>query len=161
MEKLYKSVNGVLNYWEAFDKDKNSVIVHWGIVGEKGQAKSLTHIDISKVRARVQNDYNQLLKEGYKPIDEDDLFTLNIEFTVDGFGDEEDLDKRHSLEEKLDAILAWTGLGHVDGGSIGSGTMEVCCLVTDIEIAKRVVEDNLKNTEYNNFSRMVDQTLYE
>ena len=101
------------------------------------------------------------MQEGYKPIDEDDLKTLSIEFEVEGFGDEEDLDKRYALEEKLDAILAWTGLGHVDGGSIGSGTMEVCCLVVDFEIAKRVLADNLKNTEYNNFSRIVDQTLYE
>jgi hypothetical protein len=38
---------------------------------------------------------------------------------IDGFGSDRDIDKRHRLEERLNELLGWTGLGHVDGGSIG------------------------------------------
>ena len=79
---------------------------------------------------------------------------LEIEYIIEGFGTEEDLDKRHRLEEIMDEVLGWTGLGHTDGGSIGSGTMEVGCIVVDYEIAKKVIEENLKNTEFSNFSRI-------
>ena len=65
-----------------------------------------------------------------------------------------DLDKRHRLEERMDQTLGWTGLGHCDGGSIGTGTMEVCCLVVDFDIAKRVIEADLKNTEFGDYTRI-------
>lgn len=65
-----------------------------------------------------------------------------------------DLEKRHRLEERMNGTLGWTGLGHCDGGSIGSGTMEVCCLVVDFDIAKRVIEADLKDTEFSNYTRI-------
>jgi len=40
------------------------------------------------------------------------------------------------------------------GGSIGSGTMEVGCRVVDFEIAKKVIQDNLKGTEFGDYSRI-------
>jgi hypothetical protein len=76
--------------------------------------------------------------------------------TARGFGTEQDLDKRHRLEGKLDRILGWTGLGHTDGGSIGSGTMEAGCVVVDFEIAKKVIEENLKDTEFGNYTRIFE-----
>jgi len=54
----------------------------------------------------------------------------------------------------MDEVLGWTGLGHTDGGSIGSGTMEVGCIVVDFDIAKKVVEENLKGSEFANYSRI-------
>jgi hypothetical protein len=72
-------------------------------------------------------------------------------------GNSEDLDKRHRLQERMDETLGWTGLGHCDGGSIGSGTMEVCNFVVDYEIAKRVIEEDLSGTEFANFTRIYDE----
>jgi hypothetical protein len=54
----------------------------------------------------------------------------------------------------MDEVLGWTGLGNTDGGSIGSGTMEVGCVVVDFEIAKNVIEKSLKGTEFENYSRI-------
>jgi hypothetical protein len=65
-----------------------------------------------------------------------------------------DLEKRHKLEDRLNETLGWTGIGHCDGGSIGSGTMEACCLVVDFEAAKRVIEADLPGTEFADFSRI-------
>lgn len=36
MLKLYKLVNNELNYWETWDNDEKSAIIHWGIVGQRG-----------------------------------------------------------------------------------------------------------------------------
>ena len=75
-----------------------------------------------------------------------------IEYPVDGMGTTKDLDKRHKLEERMNETLGWTGLGNCDGGSMGSGTMEVCCFVVDFKIAKRVIEEDLKSTKFGDYS---------
>ena len=77
-----------------------------------------------------------------------------IEYAIGGFGTKQQLEKRHALQDRMDETLGWTGLGHCDGGSSGSGTMEVCCLVVDFDIAKRVIETDLRDTEFGNFTRI-------
>lgn len=72
-------------------------------------------------------------------------------------GTPEDVDKRYELQERMDETLGWTGLGHCDGGSIGSGSMEVCCFVVDFEVAKRVIAEDLKGTEFEDYSRIYDE----
>jgi len=65
-------------------------------------------------------------------------------------GTPDDLEKRTRLQSRMDQTIGWTGLGHCDGGSIGSGTMEVCCFVVDFEVARQVIEKDLTNTEFSN-----------
>jgi hypothetical protein len=69
-------------------------------------------------------------------------------------GTSADLEKRQSLQHRMDNVLGWTGLGHCDGGSTGGGTMEVCNLVVDYAIAKQVIEEDLQGTEFENFARI-------
>ncbi|MFT4668158.1 MAG: hypothetical protein ACI9XB_005138 [Gammaproteobacteria bacterium] len=82
------------------------------------------------------------------------IYGATKECELNRFGSEEDLDKRHRLENRINETLGWTGLGHTDGGSIGSGTMEVGCMVVDFDVAKKVIIEDLKNTEFENFSRI-------
>ncbi len=154
MLKLYKLTDNQLHYWETWDKDEKTAIVHWGVVGQRGQDKEVKSGLFSNFRKTVQKEINKKLKDGYVEFGEDKLSFLEIEYKIDGFGTEQDLEKRHRLENKLDEILGWTGLGHTDGGSIGSGTMEVGCMVVDFEIAKKVIEVNLKNTEFADYTRI-------
>jgi hypothetical protein len=70
---------------------------------------------------------------------------------------EESLENADKIEEKMNETLGWTGLGHCDGGSIGSGTMEVCNFVIDFEVAKKVIEEDLSGTEFANFTRIYDE----
>lgn len=154
MLKLYKSIGNQLYYWETWDKDSKTAIIHWGIVGQKGQTKEVKSSLLSNFRKIVHKEINEKIKEGYTEFSEDKTSFLEIEYIVDGFGTEQDLEKRHRLEEKMDEVLGWTGLGHTDGGSIGSGTMEVGCIVVDFDIAKNVIEESLKGTEFNNYSRI-------
>lgn len=154
MLKLYKLIDNQLHYWETWDKDEKTAIVHWGIVGQRGQDKEVTSGLFSNFRKTIQKEIDEKIKDGYTEFDEDKIAFLEVEYKIDGFGSEQDLDKRHRLEDHLNELLGWTGLGHVDGGSIGSGTMEAGCMVVDFEIAKKVIEDNLKGTEFGDYTRI-------
>lgn len=154
MIKLYKIIDNRLHYWETWDEDDKMAIVHWGVVGDRGQIKEIKGGLFSNFRSQVQKEINEKLKEGYAEVENGKMIFLDIEYAIDGFGTEQDLDKRYRLEEELNQLLGWTGLGHVDGGSIGSGTMEVGCAVVDFDIAKKTIDENLKGTEFSNYSRI-------
>lgn len=154
MLKLYKRIDNQLHYWETWDKDEKTAIVHWGIVGQRGQTTEVKSGLFSNFRKLVQKEIDKKLQEGYAVFDEDNYAFLEIQYKIEGFGTDQDLDKRHRLENKMDEVLGWTGLGHTDGGSIGSGAMEVGCMVVDFDIAKKVIEEKLKDTEFGNYSRI-------
>ena len=157
MLKLYKNINGRLHYWETWDKDDKTGTVHWGEVGDKGQMKDVKSGLFSNFRKEIQKEIDQKLSDGYQQFDDMEQFTLLIEFKVDGMGTPEDVERRTRLQSKMDETLGWTGLGHCDGGSIGSGTMEVCCFVIDFDIAKKVIADDLIKTEFSDYTRIFDE----
>lgn len=64
------------------------------------------------------------------------------------FGSDDDFEPRHRIEEELDAYLSAKGLGFVDGGSIGGGTMEVFCEVTKLGPGKNAILEFLKEPGY-------------
>ena len=154
MLKLYKLTDNQLYYWETWDKDEKTAIVHWGIVGQRGQDNEIKDELLSNFRKTVQKEIDEKLNEGYAEFDEEKVSFLEVEYKINGFGTEQDLDKRYRLQGKLDEILGWTGLGNIDGGGIGSGTMGACCIVVDFEIAKKVIEEKLKDTEFADYSRI-------
>jgi hypothetical protein len=158
MIKLYKNSQGELLYWETWDKDEKNGIVHWGKVGQTGQHKEIKSGLFTNFRKIIQKEIDEKIKEGFQEFDESKLSFLEIEFIIEGFGTNEDLEKRHRLEEKMDAVLGWSGIGHCNGGSIGSGTMEVGCEVVDFDIAKSVIEEKLKDTEFSNYTRIFKQS---
>jgi len=159
MIKLYKNIDNALQYWETWDKDQKTGIVHWGIVGQQGENKEVKSSLFESFRKKIQKEINGKVNEGFGEIDIDDHHTLLIEFAIKDMGTPEDLNKRTKLQTKMDGILGWTGLGHCDGGSIGSGTMEVCCFVVDFNIAKQVIEQALKGTEFANYTRIYDENV--
>jgi hypothetical protein len=155
--KLYRREAGkVVAYHEAWIHG-SKITEHWGTLGERGETcehgldeKLSQHDNLQKVLAKA-------LAAGYEPVDVDDHGILLIEYPVKDIGTTKDLDKRHALEERMNETLGWTGLGHCDGGSIGSGTMEVCCFVVDFEIARRVIEQDLKGTKFEDYSRIYNE----
>ncbi|GAA3964993.1 hypothetical protein [Mucilaginibacter dorajii] len=157
MLKLYKQSGDQILYWETWDKDAKTGIVHWGIVGTPGQNKEVKSRLLSSNKKQIQSEINMMVKDGYEEVDIDDQYTLLIEFKIDGMGNADDIAKRTRLQNKMDHTLGWTGLGHCDGGSIGSGTMEVCCFVIDFDIAKSVIIKDLENTEFSDYTRIFDE----
>jgi len=154
MLKLYKFTDAGKHYWETWEN--NGVhTVHWGVLGTKGESKEVRSSLFKKAETVIQSEIHRLVEQGYDEIE--DEFTLLIEYEVDGMGCEADVEKRHRLQKRMSETLGWTGLGGCDGGSIGSGTMEVCCFVADFEVAKAVIEADLNGTEFENYTRIYDE----
>lgn len=157
MLKLYKQIDGELHYWETWDKYEKTGVMHWGKVGEQGNQNQAVSGIFSSFRKTVQKEIDKQLADGYRPIDEEHQYYLLIEYKIDGMGTEEDLDKRNRLQQRMDETLGWTGLGHCDGGSTGSGSMEICCMVVDFDIAKHVIENDLQGTEFAGYTRIFNE----
>ena len=155
MEKLYKRVDGVLYYHEAWAHG-GVLVEHWGVVGERGKTRKTTLKETSGEHA-IAEALRPDREDGFAPVSTNDHVRLLIEYKVDGFGAGTDLDKRHAVEDRLNETLGWRGLGICDGGSIGSGTMEVCCFVVDFEIAKRVIAADLATTKFADYTRIYDE----
>ena len=150
MIKLYKLQNGTMQYWETWENN-GIYTIHSGEIGNKGNSIEIKDEFMKSARKVVEKEMEKQKTEGFSEIPDDDLKRLLIEYKIEGMGNEADLEKRHKLEDRMNETLGWTGLGNCDGGSIGSGTMEVCCLVVDFEKAKRIVEEDLTGTEFSNF----------
>jgi hypothetical protein len=154
MKKLYRynEKNSCYFYDEAWIDD-DEVVEHVGQVGTKG--RTISH-EISPTLSDEQNVLNVLqpaLNGGYTEISREEQSVIAIEYLLEQVTNEA-LSKRHSLENRLNETLGWLGIGHCDGGSIGSGTMEVFCLLVDFDIGRQAIIEDLANTEFDDYERM-------
>lgn len=154
MNTLYKKENNNLKFIQFWDDSNGSTVLNYGDVGIEGEYKEFKNNKDGLMSLKVENIIEQKISEGYSVFDEENFPRLIVEHKVEGMGNTNDLDKRYRLESLLKELLGWTGLGDCDGGSMGSGSMEVCCFVVDYEIAKKVVEEKLKDTEFADYSRI-------
>lgn len=127
MLKLYKEIEGVLNYWEAWP-DGDVVVVHWGVVGQRGQARRHKPDLFSTHQKKADKLARKPMSEGYKEIPLGDHWTLTVQQRMTG-NDAADLDRRNQMIDGLNNMLGWIGAGHVDGGDIGSGTTNVFAFI--------------------------------
>lgn len=81
------------------------------------------------------------------PEDEDhNRHQIVVQYTLAHSSSAKDLQKRHSIEQLLDASLEEADLGYCDGGDFGSGTMNVFCVVKPRHnAAKSIIETLRKN----------------
>jgi hypothetical protein len=143
MEKLYKQSAETIQYWESWEHE-DSIVVHYGVLGEEGETERLPLTPT--VREHVEAEAAARRSEGYAPVADDDHVTIIVQYRVEGFGTEADLERRHGVEDLLNNRLGWTGLGHCDGGDIGSGTMNIFCLVVDPDVAVPVILRTLEQS---------------
>ena len=143
MRKLYKRDGERLLYWETWDDD-GKFIMHWGVVGDEGETQAVRSGLFRDAEKTVAEEMARREQAGYAEIDEDDLQTVLIQYRTATWGDPEDPEKRQAMQDLLDNALGLTGLGHCDGGTIGSETINVCCLVVDAQIAAPVIVQALK-----------------
>jgi hypothetical protein len=153
MLKLYKRTDSTPRYHEAWCND-GTITEHWGIVGERGESRKHKLAKGEDEEDAILRVLQPAAEVGFAPIESEDHAILLIEYAVEGFGTTQQLEKRHALQSRMDETLGWTGLGACDGGSSGSGTVEVCCYVVDFDVAKRVIEADLKGTEYGDYTRI-------
>jgi len=143
MIKLYKKCSKGLEYWEAWE-NKGVVTLHWGIVGENGDSLTIKLEKGQSAEKVIFSEAGPAKKQGYAPIDDDDHSQIVIQYRLKTWGTKKDLDTRYKVEGVMNESLGWTGLGHCDGGDIGSGTINAFCFVVDVKIAKDVVVTALK-----------------
>jgi predicted DNA-binding WGR domain protein len=155
--KLYRFADEKKEYWETWEDETLSHTIHWGELGTRGESKTVKSTLFTKAEKAIQKEIDHMVSLGFRRIDSDALYTLLIEYAIDGMGTEDDIDKRHRLESRMNETLGWTGLGECDGGSIGSGSMEVCTFVVDFDVAKAVITQDLAGTEFANYTRIFDE----
>jgi predicted DNA-binding WGR domain protein len=145
--------DAALLYVEAWYAD-GKVVEHWGTCGERGETReheAPSEEEAARVLARLSK---RARTKGYRPIPNSRMKMLIVEYVLDSWGSLEDLDRRHELQESFNALVGWLGLGHLDGGSIGSGSMEISLMVVDYAIAKAAIERATKGTEMAGFNRI-------
>jgi hypothetical protein len=148
--KLYKRVNDGIDYHEAWAGGRG-VVEHWGRCGTRGETKE-HFADPGKEQGVMDAIFDEALAAGFAPMPDEDCAWMLIHRSVEGFGTPGDLDQRHALEDYLNEELGWLGLGHCDGGSIGSGSMEAACPVVDFDIAAAAIASRLASSPFVGFS---------
>ena len=152
---LHRKSDNKFEYWETWEKDENSSIIHFGIVGDKGETVILEK-PFNERKDILKSELKKRVEEGYLPIAEDNFETIVIEYLVTENA-HVDLEKRNKLESRLNEFLGWNGLGKCDGGSSGKNTLEVFCLVVDYDLAYKLITEDLTNSEFSDYSRIYQQ----
>jgi hypothetical protein len=155
MLKLYSKADGKFRYHEAWTDDAG-IIEHWGVVGTKGRTRSHPLTENLAESTQIRRLLAPLRATGFKPLRTNQHRTLVVEYKIRGFGSSNDVRKRYKLQERLGNLLGWLGLGHCDGGSIGEGSMEVCCFVVDFAVAEKAIIRDLRGSSFANYTRIYD-----
>jgi hypothetical protein len=151
MFKRYRRSGGVIDYHEAWPAD-GAVIEHWGVCGERGETRehpAPAAADQRKVLGELKAKAAAL---GFKAVPISRHAQLVVGRPIAGMGTPQALEERHALEAFLDEQTGWLGLGHCDGGSIGSGSMEAFCFVVDAPIARAALTRVLAASPFSGFT---------
>lgn len=148
--KLYKRNDGRLLYREAWIDGEN-IVKHVGVYGERGAISQQTASGPARQREVMDAITADAKADGFKAIPEARLIGLLVSKEISGAGTKDDLRRRHALEDFLNEVTGWRGLGHCDGGSIGSGSMEAFCLVVDYKVAAEVIAQELASSQFHDF----------
>ena len=151
LSKLYRRSDEALEYREAWDSE-DSIIEHWGACGTLGETRQHRFDDATDRFRIFANLLQSARADGFEPITQEQHQIRVVQRPIDGHGSSNDLERRHALEEWLNQRLGWLGLGHCDGGSSGSGSMEAFCLVVDFEIAANPLATELAASQFDDFA---------
>jgi predicted DNA-binding WGR domain protein len=146
MIKLYRNDGEMLHYWEAWNTN-NEITIHWGAVGQEGDTREITLPPGNDVSSVIEAEAAQPRAEGYQEIEGDRLQRVTIQYPILEMGTTADLEKRYEVETLMNNRLGWTGLGHCDGGDIGSGTMNIFCFVVDPDKAAQIIAEELNEND--------------
>jgi hypothetical protein len=149
--KLYRrDEHGTLLYHEAW-RAGGRVVEHWGRVGEPGDRRFHELDDDLDERTVIARLLGPFQAAGGREIPLDDHEPLAVVFAaVEGQGEAERA-KLQALEDRLDELLGWHGLGHCDGHAADGPELIVECFVVDADAGRRVIAADLAGTEFADF----------
>jgi hypothetical protein len=160
MFKRYKrDVTGaIVAYHEVWvDLSPRRIVEHWGMLGEPGE----TDTHRIKLLGSLERQINGLLGPaedlGFEEIDDGEYKTLTVEYALSEARQPEDREKIEAVCDALTEILGWTGLGHCDGETVTSQTIELTCRVLDVNLAEEKIADAFKDTEFSGYARIYQE----
>lgn len=145
-------------YWEYWKSWKIYTIHYWNI-WTIGVTEEITNWFFSNAEKTIEKKEKEILSKWYKHLNDIKEYRLIIEYNIEGFWDESDIVKRHNLQNKMDELIGWNWLWMCDWWSTWWWTMEVCCFVIDFNLAKKVIENDLKDTEFSDYIRIYDEDM--
>jgi predicted DNA-binding WGR domain protein len=146
MLKLYDQSKPTLNYWEAWE-DGYDVVIHWGEIGSEGTTRRETIPRSQTAENVITAAAEEPRRNGFAEIPIEQHAEIVVHRRLDAWGSTADLELRHDIEDLLNEQLGWLGLGHCDGGDIGSGSINIYSYVVDPGIGARAVVAALKESE--------------
>src|ERR1700731_14444 len=108
MLKLYRKIRGQVLYWEAWG-DQNQLVVHWGVVGNRGEIRQLALQGKVEINSRIEQEARPWRAKGYKEIKNFVLNRVVVQYKIRGHGNTSDHDKRVRVENLINESLGWTG----------------------------------------------------
>src|SRR5437762_12364256 len=147
MLKLYRATERGTEYWEAW-ATATEITIHWGKLGDEGENREIPIKPGINPNDTIKSEAKPIRAAGFKPLKSSQLRSIVVQYKIEGHGSTADLDKRVAVEELMDERLGWTGLGHCDGGDIGSGTMNIFCYVADARIGESVIVRELEASKF-------------
>jgi len=141
--KLYKKNSDSILYWETWNNDDKTAVVHWGLLGSYGEHRPVNTENIARLKDSVNYLIADKIKEGFSEIPDDKQFTLAITFKLKTWGTPEDIDRREKYRNFVTEHLGWTGNGRCDDGDIGSGEMTLFADVVDPYLAIKTIPGDL------------------
>lgn len=160
MFRLYKrdETGRPVAYHEAWvDQRSRRIVEHWGMLGQRGETAT-RRIGILK---SLETQFDAILDParalGFAELADSAYQTLIIEYRFGQVWVRDDNDKQGALEDALTEVLGWTGLGSCDGMKSGEDTLEMCCRVLDVDLAKAAIIGALADTEFGDYSRFYQE----
>ena len=80
MIKLIKQEKDKLLYWEVWEEDKKTLIVHCGCVGDTGEMYEIELYPFQRVEKEMKELADEHLADGYKELDEDELIEFVLQY---------------------------------------------------------------------------------
>jgi hypothetical protein len=154
MIRAYKEVNDDLLYFHIWKTDETNAVFYQGVMGSRGESEDISANSPEELADKIDQKIDELNDTGWSGIDDDEYDVLIIEYKIGEEASEEDLKKLQSVQERVDEVLSLTGAGWCDGSGVGNGVMEICCIVFDYQLAYDIINEDLNETEFADFSRI-------
>jgi hypothetical protein len=140
--KVYRTLNGVTEYWESWNAG-GEAFIRSGKVGEELETRKFSFKDRAQM-AQMMKEIESIEAAGFKPRQMEEYDQIVIRYRFNRWGSVPDHERRVAIEDLMTECLTRTGLGYCDGGELGSGAMIVFCEVVDAGVAEPIIVNHLQ-----------------
>lgn len=141
--KLYKREGESMLYWEAWDEG-DEILIHFGVLGQMGETTTVALAEFEPPETAIVRHAEEARAAGFAEVEPENLYEIIIQYTADSRRGAEFVEK---VENLLNDLLGWTGLGHCDGSDTADGAVNFFCFVVDPKIAVEPIVNELREQD--------------